>query len=74
MGMKRRIESSFVAFDIVYEDGTRSSNRRVPSASLDGVADDEDIVKSFLEAQDREIAVASGRLRGPIKTVARSVR
>ncbi|HEX4113799.1 MAG TPA: hypothetical protein VH020_14800 [Stellaceae bacterium] len=72
--MKRRTESSFVTFDIIYEDGTRSSNRRVPSNALDGLAEDEDTAKSFLEAQDREIASASGRPRGPIRTVARSAR
>ena len=31
---RRRIESSFVAFDVTYVDGTRSSNRRVPATAL----------------------------------------
>jgi hypothetical protein len=74
MAMKRRTESSFVAFDIVYEDGSRSSNRRVPSNAFVALEDDEETAKSFLEAQDREIATASGRPRGPIKTIARSAR
>jgi len=74
MAMKRRTETSFVAFDIIYEDGTRSSNRRVPSNTLGGLDDDDETAKSFLEAQDREIATASGRPRGPIKTIARSGR
>jgi hypothetical protein len=73
MAMKRRTETSFVAFDILYEDGTRSSNRRVPSTALGGLDDDEQ-VKSFLEAQDRQIATASGRARGAIKTIERSGR
>ncbi|MGH6980378.1 MAG: hypothetical protein ACREFC_04155 [Stellaceae bacterium] len=71
--MKKRTDSSFIAFDIVYEDGTRSSNRRVPTNVLGGLDGDEP-AKAILEAQDREIGVASGRPRGPIKSVARSSR
>jgi hypothetical protein len=63
--------NGFVLFDILYEDGTQTSNRRVPSASLEGF-DADAAVRAFLEAQDREIAVASGRPRGRIKSMSRS--
>ena len=68
--MKRRTLSSFVLFDVTYADGSLSSNRKVPNpivASLEG----ESAAKAFIEAQDREIALASGRPRGDIKSVIR---
>ena len=33
---KQKTSSHFVLFDVVYEDGTRSSNRRVPADALVG--------------------------------------
>lgn len=73
MAIKKRSESAFVAFDVLYEDGSRSSNRRVPSTALGGF--DGDLpAKAIIEAQDREIANASGRSRGPIKSIVRSTR
>jgi hypothetical protein len=32
MAMKSRASTSFVMFDVVYEDGTRSSNRKVSAS------------------------------------------
>ncbi|MGH7073838.1 MAG: hypothetical protein ACREFD_06505 [Stellaceae bacterium] len=73
MAIRKRVEASFVTFDIVYEDGSRSSNRRVPASALSGF--DGDVpAKAIIEAQDREIANASGRPRPAIKSVARSAR
>ena len=60
-----------VMFDVVYQDGTRSSHRKVPVELVEGV-DGDAAAKAAIEAQDREIAVRSGRPRGPIKTIARS--
>ena len=71
MPPRKRILSSFVTFDILYEDGSRSSNRRVPAAELTGL-DGYATAKTILEAQDREIGLASGRPRGPIKRLIRS--
>lgn len=64
-------ESEFVLFDVIYEDGTRSSNRRVPRSEISGL-DGDAAATAFIEAQDRKIALASGRSRGPIKSVKRS--
>ncbi len=68
--MKRRAERSFALFDVVYEDGTRLSNRRVPTSVADSL-EGEAAVRAEIEARDREIELASGRGRGPIKSVRR---
>ena len=65
--------AGFVLFDVVYEDGTLSSNRKVPDADLGGL--DGDLpAKTFIEAQDRMVGEKSGRPRGKIKTIVRSGR
>ncbi len=64
------IEPSFVLYDVLYQDGTRSSNRRVPSADMDPI-DGEASVLALIEGQDRKIAEVSGNPRGPIKSINR---
>jgi hypothetical protein len=61
----------FVAFDVLYEDGTKSSNRRVPGDVLGGLDGDEP-AKAIIEEQDAKIAAMSGKPRGPIKAITRS--
>jgi hypothetical protein len=68
--MKRRALSSFVLFNVTYEDGTRSSNRKVPTTVYEGF-NGEAAAKATIEAQDREIGLASGRMRGAIKSMVR---
>ena len=68
---RRRIETSFVAFDVAYVDGTRSSNRRVPATALGGL-DGDAPAKTIIAEQDREIGLASGRPRPEIQSVTRS--
>lgn len=63
--------SSFVLFDVFYDDGSRSSNRKVPASELGGLDGDKP-AEAFLEAQDREIAERSGRPKPTIKSVKRS--
>ena len=59
-----------ILFDVLYEDGTRTSNRKVPGSELGGV--DGDLpAKTYIEAQDRQIAEVSGRPRSPIKSLTR---
>ena len=70
MAMKRRNESTFVLFDVTYVDGSQTSNRKVLTSVLGGLDGDEP-AKAVIEAQDREIGLASGRPRGEIKSVAR---
>ncbi|HEX9449220.1 MAG TPA: hypothetical protein VF920_14625 [Dongiaceae bacterium] len=68
---QKAVESVPVSFDVIYEDGSRSSNRKVKSHELDGY-DELASAKALLEAQDRDIGNLSGRPRPRIKTVARS--
>jgi hypothetical protein len=71
VAMKSRASTSFVMFDVVYEDGTRSSNRKVAASALAGLDGDEP-ARGLVEAQDREIASASGRPRSNVKSIVRS--
>lgn len=68
----RRVDE-FVFFNVLYEDGAQTSNRKVPSSELDGVEGDE-AAKRYIEEQDRKIAEMSSRPRGPIKSVTRANR
>lgn len=70
---KRRTHGtiSFVLFDVIYEDGTRSSRRKIPAADVEGL-DGDKAVRALIEAQDRKIAEMSGMSRGPVKSFARS--
>jgi len=50
---------------------TQTSNRKVPATELGGL--DGDLpARTFVDAQDREIGVVSGRPRGRIKSISRS--
>jgi hypothetical protein len=66
-----RIVGEFVLFDVIYEDGTQRSNRKVPSSALGGPDGDEP-ARAIIAEQDREIAEKSGMPRGPIKSVRRA--
>jgi len=57
---KKAPKGEFVLFNVVYEDGTQRSNRRVPAELLGGLDGDEP-ARAFLEQQDREIAEKSGQ-------------
>jgi len=61
----------FVLFDVVYTDGTLSSNRKVAATELD-VLDPDASALAVIEAQDRKIAAMSGRSRSPVKSIGRS--
>lgn len=71
MARKKPADNEFIAFDVIYEDGTQTSNRRVASADIDPIDGDKS-VQALIEAQDRKIEEMSGKSRGPIKTVKRS--
>jgi hypothetical protein len=72
MAKKRpRIEDNFVYFDVLYEDGSKSSRRKVNAA---GLARDEEEAFALTEImnQDRRISEVSGKNRGPVKLLSRS--
>src|SRR6202044_730794 len=71
MPRKPGLNSEFVMFDVVYEDGTMRSNRKVPRALTGGIDGDKP-AHGFLIEQDRDIAEKSGRPLAKIKSINRS--
>lgn len=71
MARKPATRAEFVLFDVVYEDGSQRSNRRVPSEALGGL-DGDAAARAIIEEQDRAIAEKSGLPPVGIKTVRRS--
>jgi len=71
MAKKPTARSEFVMFDVVYEDGSQRSNRKVDASLLGGLDGDEP-AKAAIEEQDRAISEKSGLPPLAIKTVKRS--
>jgi len=71
MAKKPTAKSEFVLFDVLYEDGSRRSNRRVPGELLGGLDGDEP-ARKVIEQQDHEIAEKSGQPPLRIKSLIRS--
>jgi hypothetical protein len=63
-------KGEFAFFDVVYEDDSQRSNRRVPSELLGGLEGDEP-ARAFIHAQDQEIAEKGGRPALEIKSISR---
>jgi hypothetical protein len=61
----------YVLFDVLYEDGSQRSNRRVPADALGGLDGDEP-ARDIIAAQDAEIAEKSGQSPIGIKEIHRS--
>lgn len=64
-------KQQFVLFDVYYEDGSQRSNRKVPADVLGGLDGDEP-ARKVIEAQDNEIAKASGKNPLSISRIVRS--
>jgi len=64
-------KGEFAFFNVTYEDGSMRSNRRVPTALLGGLEDDDKVARGFILEQDREIAEKSGRSPLQIKSISR---
>ena len=71
MARKPTKRTEFVLFDVVYEDGSQRSNRRVPGEALGGL-DGDDAARVIIEQQDREIAEKSGQIPLQIKSIRRT--
>jgi hypothetical protein len=63
-------KGEFAFFNVVYEDDSQRSNRRVPSELLGGLDGDEP-ARGYIMEQDREIAEKSGRTPLAIKSISR---
>jgi hypothetical protein len=64
-------KGEFVFFDVIYEDGSQRSHRRVPAALLGGLEKDEP-ARGFIIEQDREIAEMRGHTPLKIKSIYRT--
>jgi hypothetical protein len=64
------VQNGFVLFDIVYEDGVQSSNRRVPASELGGL-DGDAPAYAIIEMQDRKVSEMSGIPPRQIKSIKR---
>jgi hypothetical protein len=71
MAKKPTARTEFVLFDVIYEDGSQRSNRKVPAELLSGLDRDEP-AKTFIMEQDQAIAERSGMPPLAIKTLKRS--
>ena len=69
--MARKSRAEFALFDVFYEDGSRRSNRRVPSELLGGL-DGDAPARTVIEEQDRLIAEKSGAPALAVKSIRRS--
>ena len=65
--------AGFMTFNVTYEDGSVTSNRRVSNDLLDQSFGEsiQDLARTALEDQDNEIAQRSGRRRAKIKSIIR---
>ena len=71
MARKPATRVEFTLFDVVYEDGSLRSNRRVPSDVLGGL-DGDAAARAVIEEQDRIIAEKSGTPTVGVKSIHRS--
>ncbi len=66
-------DRGFVLFDVVFEDGSRASNRRVPMEILGGLDGDQP-ARDLIEQQEAEIAQKAGRPPRAIQSLTRTAR
>lgn len=71
MARKPTARVEFVMFDVIYEDGSQRSNRKVDASLLGGMDGDEAARTSIMD-QDRAISEKSGLPPLNIKTIRRS--
>ena len=64
-------DRGLILFDVVFEDGSRASNRRVPMEILGGLDGDEP-ARELIAEQDKVIAERSGRPARTIRSLTRS--
>ena len=66
-------ERGTVLFDVVFEDGSRASNRRVPMEILGGLDGDQP-ARDLIEQQEAEIAEKAARPPRAIQSLARAAK
>jgi hypothetical protein len=73
MAKKPAARAEFVFYDVIYEDGSQRSNRKVPANLLGGLDGDKPVLEA-LQEQDRIISEKSGQPPLTIKSFKRSDR
>lgn len=68
---QKKLEDAFVFYDVTYEDGTRSSRRKINAAGVDKDEMDGFAMTEIMN-QDRKIAEMGGKNRGQVKELVRS--
>lgn len=72
MGKKReRVVDNFVMFDVTYEDGSKSSRRKINAPGMEG-NELEAFALTEIMTQDRKIADMGGKNRGAVREIVRS--
>ena len=71
MAKKPASRAEFVLFNVLYEDGSLRSNRRVPAEIVGGL-DGDGPARAIIEQQDREISEKSGLPPLRIKSMTRA--
>ncbi|GJE39640.1 hypothetical protein [Methylobacterium persicinum] len=66
-------ERGTILFDVVFEDGSRTSNRRIPMEILGGLDGDEP-ARQLIEQQEAEIAEKAGRPPRIVRSLTRSAK
>ncbi len=66
-------DRGFVLFDVVFEDSSRASNRRVPMEILGGLDGDQP-ARELIEHQEAEIAQKAGRPPRAIQSLMRAAK
>lgn len=69
----KALDTEFTMFDVLYEDGSRTSNRRVPTALLGGLDGDEP-ARTAIAEQDQAISEKSGKPPLAIAKLSRSTK
>lgn len=72
MAKKPTARAEFVFFNVVYEDGSQRSNRKVPLEAVEDPYDRDGAIRKALEAQDLAISEKSGLPPLQIKTITRA--
>jgi hypothetical protein len=68
---QKKLEDTFVFFDVTYEDGTKSSRRKINAAGLEK-SEIEAFALTEIMTQDRKIAEMGGKNRGQVKEMVKS--
>lgn len=70
MAKKPTARVEYATYDVVYEDGSQRSNRRVPASLLGGLEGEKPVLAALME-QDRLISEKSGMPPLGIKSIRR---